>query len=296
MLVQAWAFRRCFSSRSRKIPLCTQHPMSAGFVAEHTLLTCFASVPLSYGTRCHSLTFPPGRPLRIEAEERLCQLRDINARHVSRHPQWRGHCYPQFLHARPDRQAWKAVSAILRMGSHEVGDNDSLTACGHVDKILNVVVTGANRGLGFAIADGMLALGHRVVLACRDQREVRWCRGRMKGHLISALHFTATVFSSDTSDWCMRDVCCFCINILVKKKRYFGIQKIAALLPSHLDCFNPCTTAHLRLVAILPSYDECRFPSVRHLCGESEHSLSKWLSTAFALFAKCVPGPRSPLL
>lgn len=39
----------------------------------------------------------------------------------------------------------------------------------------HVVVTGANRGLGFAIADRMLAIGgYRVVLACRDQQEV--CR------------------------------------------------------------------------------------------------------------------------
>lgn len=39
--------------------------------------------------------------------------------------------------------------------------------------ILNVVVTGANRGLGFAIADRMAFLGHRVVLACRSECEVR---------------------------------------------------------------------------------------------------------------------------
>lgn len=37
----------------------------------------------------------------------------------------------------------------------------------------NVVVTGANRGLGFAIAERMLALGgYRVVLACRSRHEV----------------------------------------------------------------------------------------------------------------------------
>lgn len=39
----------------------------------------------------------------------------------------------------------------------------------------NVVITGANRGLGFAIADYMLDIGeHRVVLACRSQQEVCW--------------------------------------------------------------------------------------------------------------------------
>ena len=37
---------------------------------------------------------------------------------------------------------------------------------------LNVVVTGANRGLGFAIAERVTRLGHRVVLACRSEREV----------------------------------------------------------------------------------------------------------------------------
>jgi len=40
----------------------------------------------------------------------------------------------------------------------------------------NVVVTGANRGLGFAIADHMLAIGgYRVVLACRNRQEVYAC-------------------------------------------------------------------------------------------------------------------------
>lgn len=40
----------------------------------------------------------------------------------------------------------------------------------------NVIVTGANRGLGFAIADRMLALdGYRVVLACRSRPEVCVC-------------------------------------------------------------------------------------------------------------------------
>lgn len=39
----------------------------------------------------------------------------------------------------------------------------------------NVIVTGANRGLGFAIAGYMLDVGgYRVVLACRNQQEVRW--------------------------------------------------------------------------------------------------------------------------
>lgn len=38
----------------------------------------------------------------------------------------------------------------------------------------NVIVTGANRGLGFAIADRMLDIGgYRVILACRSQQEVR---------------------------------------------------------------------------------------------------------------------------
>lgn len=39
-------------------------------------------------------------------------------------------------------------------------------------RILNIVVTGANRGLGFAIANEMVALGHRTVLACRDKQKV----------------------------------------------------------------------------------------------------------------------------
>ncbi|CAM9826784.1 unnamed protein product [Phaeothamnion confervicola] len=33
---------------------------------------------------------------------------------------------------------------------------------------LNVVITGGNRGLGYALADEMLRRGHRVVLGCRD--------------------------------------------------------------------------------------------------------------------------------
>lgn len=39
-------------------------------------------------------------------------------------------------------------------------------------EVLHAVVTGANRGLGFAIADEMVSLGHRTVLACRDKNEV----------------------------------------------------------------------------------------------------------------------------
>ena len=37
---------------------------------------------------------------------------------------------------------------------------------------LNTVVTGANRGLGFALAARMARLGHRVVLTCRNEHEV----------------------------------------------------------------------------------------------------------------------------
>lgn len=51
------------------------------------------------------------------------------------------------------------------------GDARALADDRHVR---NVIVTGANRGLGFAIADHMLDVGgYRVVLACRSQQEVR---------------------------------------------------------------------------------------------------------------------------
>lgn len=50
------------------------------------------------------------------------------------------------------------------------GDAGALSDGRHVR---NVIVTGANRGLGFAIADRMLDIGgYRVVLACRSQQEV----------------------------------------------------------------------------------------------------------------------------
>ncbi|CAN0059005.1 unnamed protein product [Ectocarpus fasciculatus] len=42
----------------------------------------------------------------------------------------------------------------------------------HGGFLRNVIVTGANRGLGFAVADRMLKLGgYRVVLACRSEQE-----------------------------------------------------------------------------------------------------------------------------
>lgn len=41
------------------------------------------------------------------------------------------------------------------------------------DEVLNIVITGANRGLGFAIAQCVVSLGHRVVLACRNEQKVR---------------------------------------------------------------------------------------------------------------------------
>ncbi|CAN0089298.1 unnamed protein product, partial [Hapterophycus canaliculatus] len=47
----------------------------------------------------------------------------------------------------------------------------------------NVIVTGANRGLGFAIVDHMLTLGgYRVVLACRSKQEGAAALERLRAH------------------------------------------------------------------------------------------------------------------
>lgn len=59
-----------------------------------------------------------------------------------------------------------------RMGKTSLG-KEANGGVGRASVILNVVVTGANRGLGFAVADRMACLGHRVVLACRSECEVR---------------------------------------------------------------------------------------------------------------------------
>lgn len=57
------------------------------------------------------------------------------------------------------------------MLSHEV-PTGGINAHG-TDEVLNIVITGANRGLGFAIAQCVVSLGHRVVLACRNEQKVR---------------------------------------------------------------------------------------------------------------------------
>ena len=86
----------------------------------------------------------------------------------------------------------RSASLLSTLGS---GDDDPSFVDGSGDGAshgalasLNVVVTGANRGLGFAITERMARLGHRVVLACRSEREVstaedthiqdntNWCR------------------------------------------------------------------------------------------------------------------------
>ncbi|CAB1101618.1 unnamed protein product [Ectocarpus sp. CCAP 1310/34] len=51
----------------------------------------------------------------------------------------------------------------------------------HGGILRNVIVTGANRGLGFAIADRMLELGdYHVVLACRNEQEGRDALERLR--------------------------------------------------------------------------------------------------------------------
>ncbi|CAM9699085.1 unnamed protein product [Choristocarpus tenellus] len=44
---------------------------------------------------------------------------------------------------------------------------------GSDDGVLTAIITGANRGLGFALAERMSLLGHRVVLTCRGEDEGR---------------------------------------------------------------------------------------------------------------------------
>lgn len=70
----------------------------------------------------------------------------------------------------------RSVSLLNALGSggdaaSSMDDSGSGASDGSLAS-LNVVVTGANRGLGFAIAERMARLGHRVVLACRSEREV----------------------------------------------------------------------------------------------------------------------------
>lgn len=66
------------------------------------------------------------------------------------------------VHGRPQKHASADRHHLNRDGIFMGGNNHPL----------NVIVTGANRGLGFAIAERMVGLGHRVVLACRNPIEV----------------------------------------------------------------------------------------------------------------------------
>lgn len=68
------------------------------------------------------------------------------------------------------RESVAAKTTAVEMVEGCVGDGAPLPD----ETLRNVIVTGANRGLGFAIADRMLTLGgYRVVLACRSRHEVR---------------------------------------------------------------------------------------------------------------------------
>ncbi|MDN5763426.1 MAG: SDR family NAD(P)-dependent oxidoreductase [Microlunatus sp.] len=44
---------------------------------------------------------------------------------------------------------------------------------------VRVLITGANRGIGFAITGGLLARGHQVVLTAREENRGRQARSRL---------------------------------------------------------------------------------------------------------------------
>ena len=43
------------------------------------------------------------------------------------------------------------------------------------------MVTGGNRGIGFAIAEGLLKLGHKVLLVARDEEEAEQACADLNG-------------------------------------------------------------------------------------------------------------------
>lgn len=137
-------------------------------------------VMLAHLSQMHSLMLPQ-TAVPLSSEPQQCWASRVRRGLLHRHPRctqgWHAHgSIPTFnkLNTRRGRD-----DAMTTMSSGESQDDSSapdamLGGSDHDGGILrNVIVTGANRGLGFAIADRMLKLGgYRVILACRSEQQV----------------------------------------------------------------------------------------------------------------------------
>ncbi|CAN0526734.1 unnamed protein product [Ectocarpus sp. 12 AP-2014] len=189
--------------------------------------SCLVVMP-AHWSQLHRLILPPiAAPLSSEPQQ--CYESRARRGLLHRHPRCMqgSHTYvitPTFNNRNKRRGR---DDAMATMSSWESRDDSNVPAmlCGgdHGGILRNVIVTGANRGLGFAIADRMLKLGgYHVVLACRNEQEGRDAlellrakqqQRRQRQHGTIATDFLASFFPIDVT--CPRSVEAFredCVN------------------------------------------------------------------------------------
>lgn len=162
---------------SSLIPHRTILPPATGWMVASNLLCFHGSIAWSFlfGGGCTFSVLQPPPPLmpkvRIASTMHVAPPQGNRAAHV------RAGATAATTARSQTRKRNHAAAAVALRGSN----GEDFSARGNeIDRgggggggpILNVVVTGANRGLGFAIADRVADLGHRVVLACRGEQEV----------------------------------------------------------------------------------------------------------------------------
>ncbi|CAN0467119.1 unnamed protein product, partial [Ectocarpus sp. 12 AP-2014] len=173
----------------------------------------------AHWSQLHSF-IPPPMAVPLSCEPQQCYASRARRGLLHRHP-WciqGSHAYRIIL-TFTNRNKWRGRDdAMATMSPWESRDDSNVpTTLGggdHGGILRNVIVTGANRGLGFAIADRMLKLGgYRVVVACRSEQEGRDALERLRAkqqqrrqrqHGTIATAFLASFFPIDVT--CPRSV------------------------------------------------------------------------------------------
>ncbi|CAM9629006.1 unnamed protein product [Discosporangium mesarthrocarpum] len=137
--------------------------------------------------------------------------------------------------------------------------------------VQNAVVTGANRGLGFAIAERMLELGHRVVLACRDEEEGRTAVSilRARGHGERALFHQLDVSREES----VRDFGRKCVQVVLEGRVDALFNNAGVCLAGGSPEVMEATLA-VNFIGALRMMEEC----LRCMCRAGKGSIV-WISS-----------------